>query len=255
VVTMSWDKIWAFNKKVIDPIAPRYTALEVEGLVPVDIVSTFDPTKEEVPLHPKNADVGTKGIWRTRRVLVEWVDTALMKEGDVVTFIQWGNMKIVSLQKNAQGVVESVSAELDLDNKDYKKTLKVTWLPDDTLIPEDAGKNVRLQCAYYDHIISKPIVGKDEDWKDYINKDSLKYKTMVGEFEVRSLMRGDIIQLQRKEYFIVDKAAPEMVLIEIPDGSVAKGSEGAAQPDNKQKPLSKKQQKKQAAANAEENKN
>lgn len=27
VVTMEWDKIWAFNKKVIDPIAPRYTAL------------------------------------------------------------------------------------------------------------------------------------------------------------------------------------------------------------------------------------
>lgn len=28
VVTMEWDKIWAFNKKVIDPIAPRYTALD-----------------------------------------------------------------------------------------------------------------------------------------------------------------------------------------------------------------------------------
>jgi len=253
VVTMSWDKIWAFNKKVIDPIAPRYTALEVDGLVPVDIVPTFDSAKEEVPLHPKNADVGTKGIWRTRRVVVEGADVALMKEGDVVTFIQWGNMKIVSLQKNSQGVVESVSAELDLDNKDYKKTLKVTWLPDYTLIP-DTEKHVAVHCEYYDHIISKPIVGKDEDWKDYINKDSLKYKTMVGEGEFRSLKKGDIIQLQRKGYFIVDKAAHEMVLIEIPDGSVAKGSEGAAQPDNKQKPLSKKQQKKQAAANAEANK-
>lgn len=79
---------------------------------------------------------------------------------------------------------------------------------------------------------------------------------MVGEYELRSLKKGDVIQLQRKEYFIVDKAAPEMVLIEIPDGSIAKGkgSEGAAQPDTKQKPLSKKQQKKrQAAANAEAN--
>lgn len=28
VVTMEWDKIWAFNKRVIDPIAPRYTALD-----------------------------------------------------------------------------------------------------------------------------------------------------------------------------------------------------------------------------------
>lgn len=28
VVMMEWDKIWAFNKKVLDPIAPRYTALD-----------------------------------------------------------------------------------------------------------------------------------------------------------------------------------------------------------------------------------
>jgi glutamyl/glutaminyl-tRNA synthetase len=28
VVMMEWDKIWAFNKKVLDPIASRYTALD-----------------------------------------------------------------------------------------------------------------------------------------------------------------------------------------------------------------------------------
>lgn len=28
VVTMEWDKIWAFNKKVVDPVASRYTALD-----------------------------------------------------------------------------------------------------------------------------------------------------------------------------------------------------------------------------------
>lgn len=40
---MEWDKIWAFNKKVIDPVAPRYTALFMSGpaaesgLVPVHV--------------------------------------------------------------------------------------------------------------------------------------------------------------------------------------------------------------------------
>jgi glutamyl/glutaminyl-tRNA synthetase len=28
IVMMEWDKIWAFNKKIIDPVAPRYTALD-----------------------------------------------------------------------------------------------------------------------------------------------------------------------------------------------------------------------------------
>lgn len=37
--TMEWDKIWAFNKKVIDPVAPRYTALSLSrgGVVPVHV--------------------------------------------------------------------------------------------------------------------------------------------------------------------------------------------------------------------------
>ena len=28
VVFMEWDKIWAINKKIIDPVAPRYTAVD-----------------------------------------------------------------------------------------------------------------------------------------------------------------------------------------------------------------------------------
>ena len=30
---MSWDKIWAINKQRIDPIVPRYCAMEKKGLV------------------------------------------------------------------------------------------------------------------------------------------------------------------------------------------------------------------------------
>ena len=26
-----WDKIWTINKKVIDPVCPRHTAVEVTG--------------------------------------------------------------------------------------------------------------------------------------------------------------------------------------------------------------------------------
>ncbi|KAH6931932.1 hypothetical protein HPB50_001670 [Hyalomma asiaticum] len=37
VVMMDWDKIWAFNKKVIDPVAPRHTAVEEQDAVVVDV--------------------------------------------------------------------------------------------------------------------------------------------------------------------------------------------------------------------------
>ncbi|PIO62295.1 WHEP-TRS domain protein [Teladorsagia circumcincta] len=54
VVMMEWDKIWSFNKKVIDPVAPRYTALETTSLVPVFISTPVVVEEVQVPLHPKH---------------------------------------------------------------------------------------------------------------------------------------------------------------------------------------------------------
>lgn len=53
IVVMEWDKIWAFNKKVIDPIAPRYTALEDTDLVKVNIRQKIEPEVKSLPLVQK----------------------------------------------------------------------------------------------------------------------------------------------------------------------------------------------------------
>ena len=69
--------------------------------------------------------------------------------------------------KSNDGKVESVDAKLNLDDKDYKKTTKVTWLaesPDCKWTPAVAVE--------FDNIISKPILEKDDDFKQFINKDS-----------------------------------------------------------------------------------
>ena len=49
---MDWEKIWAFNKKVIDPIAPRYTALEKGSAVPV-FISGVTESVVDAQKHPK----------------------------------------------------------------------------------------------------------------------------------------------------------------------------------------------------------
>jgi len=50
--------------------------------------------------------------------------------------------------------------------------------------------------------------------------------TAQGDPNMRTLQKGDIIQLERKGYFIVDapllKAGKPMVLLSIPDGKAAK---------------------------------
>lgn len=59
---------------------------------------------------------------------------------------------------------------------------------------------------YYNHIITKPVLGKDEDFKKYINRDSKKIIKFIGDEDLKSLKAGDIIQLQRIGFFRCDVA-------------------------------------------------
>ncbi|KFP22597.1 Bifunctional glutamate/proline--tRNA ligase, partial [Egretta garzetta] len=222
VVNMEWDKIWSFNKKVIDPVAPRYTALLKDAVVPVNIPEAQEEMKE-VAKHPKNADVGLKPVWYGSRVLIEGADAETLTEGEVVTFINWGNIIITKLNRNSSGKILSIDAKLNLENKDFKKTTKITWLAETPRAPL-----IPTVCVNYEHLITKPVLGKDEDFKQYINRNSKQEELMLGDPCLRELKKGDIIQLQRRGFFICDqpyepvspyscKDAP-CILIYIPDG-------------------------------------
>nr|XP_049704786.1 bifunctional glutamate/proline--tRNA ligase isoform X6 [Helicoverpa armigera] len=221
VVFMEWDKIWAINKKVIDPIAPRYTALE-SNPVPVSLKGVSESTLT-VALHPKNPDVGTKSVWVSNRLLIDQVDAKTLKEGENATFINYGNIMIDKIHKAADGTVTSIDATPNLENKDYKKTLKLTWLADTPKSP-----TVEVYCVYFDHIISKPLLGKDEDFKQYIGHQTRWEIPMLGEPELLKLKVGDVIQLQRRGFFRVDVApappsahtskATPLILFHVPDG-------------------------------------
>ncbi|XP_023648738.1 bifunctional glutamate/proline--tRNA ligase [Paramormyrops kingsleyae] len=222
VVNMEWDKIWAFNKKVIDPVAPRYTSLLKSRAVPVSVPEAKEEMKEAVK-HPKNTDVGVKPVWYGPRVLVEGADAETFSEGETVTFINWGNLVITKIHRDASGAVSSLEARLDLENKDYKKTTKITWLADTPQAPL-----VPAICVNYQHLISKPVLGKDDDFKDYINRNSKLEEQMLGDPCLKDLKKGDIIQLQRRGFYICDQpyepTSPyscqesPCVLLYIPDG-------------------------------------
>ncbi|XP_056213184.1 bifunctional glutamate/proline--tRNA ligase isoform X6 [Falco biarmicus] len=229
VVNMEWDKIWSFNKKlraickkVIDPVAPRYTALLKDAVVPVNIPEAQEEMRE-VAKHPKNADVGLKPVWYGSRVLIEGADAETLTEGEVVTFINWGNIIITKLDRNSSGKIVSINGKLNLENKDFKKTTKITWLAETPRAPL-----IPTVCVNYEHLITKPVLGKDEDFKQYINQNSKQEELMLGDPCLRELKKGDIIQLQRRGFFICDqpyepvspyscKDAP-CILIYIPDG-------------------------------------
>ncbi|XP_050316358.1 bifunctional glutamate/proline--tRNA ligase [Anthonomus grandis grandis] len=232
VVFMEWDKIWAFNKKIIDPIAPRYTVVAHEE----PVVVLVDAVKEEcltVPCHPKNPDVGTKETWIGPKILIDRADADCLKEGENATFINWGNLLIKKINKES-GKITSVEAVPNLENKDYKKTLKLTWLAETEKAPFTP-----TYCVYFDHLMSKALLGKDEDFKQFVGHETRKEVQVLGDPELRKLKKGDIIQVQRKGFFKVDVAyepptpftgrAKPVVLFYVPDGSTKDPAFGASQ--------------------------
>lgn len=158
------------NKKLIFFL--RYTALNSNELVQV----TVDGAKNEwitVQNHPKDPSIGTKQVRVSPNVLIEKADAETLVEGQNATFINWGNLMIKKVKKQ-NGAVVGVEAALNLENKDFKNTLKLTWIADDRVKTKDQSDSRLVPCyaVYFDHIISKPVLGKDEDFKNYIAKET-----------------------------------------------------------------------------------
>ena len=103
---------------------------------------------------------------------------------------------------------------------DFKKTKwKWTWLPvTDELIP--------LQLIYFDYLITKKRLDEDENFEDFVNPTTMTTIEAMGDASMRILSKGEIIQLERKGYFIVDrpfwKESTPMILFNIPDGRLKK---------------------------------
>ncbi|XP_077014003.1 bifunctional glutamate/proline--tRNA ligase-like isoform X2 [Tamandua tetradactyla] len=141
----------------------------------------------------------------------------------MVTFINWGNISITKMHRNAAGKIISLDAKLNLENEDYEKTTEITWLAETAhALP------VPAVCVTYEHLITKPVLGKDEDFKPRVSRSSKPEELMLGDPCLKDLKKADIIQLQRRRFFICDqpyepvspyscKEAPR-ILIYIPDG-------------------------------------
>ena len=81
---------------------------------------------------------------------------------------------------------------------------------------------VQLSLQDFDYLITKPKLEEADDFESVVNKETKFVVAAVGEPAMRSLQRGDIVQLERKGYYRVDEPLQDegkpMVLYAIPDG-------------------------------------
>jgi glutamyl-tRNA synthetase len=212
---MEMDKLWAVNKKVIDPVVPRYTSVAKDArctLVLKDGPTT--PVAKSVPRHKKNPSLGQKVIQYFHKVYIEKEDAALIKEGEELTLMDWGNAIIDKITKHDDGSV-TLDGHLHLEGNFKTTEKKLTWVPViDDLVPVD--------MVEYDYLITKDKLDENDNFLDFVNPNSEFRTPGWGDPNLRNLNKGDKIQLERRGYFICDEpylwGSKSLVLVKIPDG-------------------------------------
>lgn len=225
VINMEWDQIWTLNKRIIDPVVPRFTAVEEKNRVKCTVEGVPSVHEKEVPKHKKNLDIGNKVTVYDSTVYVDQVDALSFDQDEEITMMDWGNVYVRSKEVNAEGIVTSIKMEAHLDG-DFKKTKKkVTWLAESSSRPL-----VPVQLLDFDYLITKPKLEEEDKFEDFVTPQTEFKVDAVADFNVSTLKEGDQIQFERKGYYILDKlsgSSGKREFIKIPDGKV-EGSKSKA---------------------------
>lgn len=213
---MEWDKLWATNKKIIDPVCPRHTAVIEERRVLLTLSDgPDDPFVRIVPKHKKYAGAGEKATTYTKKIWIDYDDAVSISENEEVTLMDWGNAIVKEIQKDQVGNVTHLSGILHLEGSVKTTKLKLTWLP-------ESDELVKLSLVDFDYLITKKKLEEDENFVDVVNPCTRKETSALGDSNMRNLKRGDVLQLERKGYFRCDvpflRPQKPIVLFAIPDG-------------------------------------
>ena len=126
---MEWDKLWTINKKIIDPVCPRHTAVISEGKVLLDISNGPEtPFTRVILRHKKCEEAGKKSTVFTKRIWLDLADAMTVSEGEEVTLMDWGNAYIRKIERDENGNVTGLKGELHLEGSVKVTKLKLTWL-------------------------------------------------------------------------------------------------------------------------------
>ena len=163
---MEWEKLWAINKRIIDPICPRFNAVSVEKACKLTILNGPEqPIATSVEMSKLNKALGLRPLWRTKNLLIEFDDAeTILKVGEKVTLMNWGNVMVLTKEQQADGSYHMTGEYLPED-LDFKTTKKITWLADGTNL-------IVANLVEFDHLIKTPKIDEDMDFETVVNVNS-----------------------------------------------------------------------------------
>jgi glutamyl-tRNA synthetase len=224
IVNLDWTLFWATNKKYIDPVAPRHTAISKEHIVTARVKGArLAPYTEDKPKHGKNPELGLKKVAYSDEILIEQTDARNFVHDEELTLMNWGNAYVRKISHSLNPLTHSTVTALELElhlQGDVKTTKqKVTWLSTkgQELIP--------VELVDFDYLITKDIIEKEDDVELCLNDHTEFRSEAFADCNVADLQKDDVIQFERKGYFRVDRPfqhGKPAVLFNIPTGKATK---------------------------------
>ncbi|TXG71077.1 hypothetical protein EZV62_006012 [Acer yangbiense] len=213
---MEWDKLWTINKKIIDHVCPRHTAVIEERRVLLTLTNGPDePFVRIMPRHKKYEGAGEKETTFTKRIWLDHEDAKSISVDEEVTLKDWGNAIVKEISKDQDGNVTQLTGVLHLEGSVKTTKLKLTWLP-------KTSELVNLTLVGFDYLITKKKLEEGENFIDVLNPCTRFESAALGDSDMRNLKPGEVLQLERKGYFICDvpftTLSKPIVLFSIPDG-------------------------------------
>lgn len=200
VVTMDWTNFWASNKKEIDPIAPRHTAILQKDAVKVTVTggeAPAEPFTADKPKHPKNKDLGTKKVVFASELIMDQADAKSFKDGEEVTLMAWGNAFVGQIAGGDP--IPTMTCELNLQGDVKRTEKKVTWLS------SKGQQLVPAELWDFDYLITKDVLQEEDNMEDFLTPVTETMDDAWCDEAAAQLKKDDIIQLERRGYYRVDK--------------------------------------------------
>jgi len=199
-----WDKLYNINRRLIDNISKRIMALgtDVWSLQITDEPS-LKHTSKQVNWSPKDKTgekMGYKTILLSDNLKIDALDAKLIKDGDLIYLLNFKAVQVTCIDVDAK-IIKTVAYNEEFEFKNIPHI--ISWLTDD-----EYTKHIPIITTYYDYILTKQYLTKDDNTDDYLNphtKTELKLHLSANQ---NVLQKGMIIQLVRFGFYIVNSIEP-----------------------------------------------
>lgn len=216
ILNLEWGALWALNKKIIDPQAPRYTAVAKEHVVYCHINGLKAPFEALKPVHAKSRGLGVKKVLYGSTILIEQLDASTFEIDEEITLMNWGNAYIRTISRDeAESRVTAIEIELYLEGDVKKTKKKITWL---------AATETNMQpveLVDFDYLITKDKLEKEDELEQFLTPITEFRAEVFADCNVKELAKGTIMQFDRKGYYKLDVPYSDdgkMVFFKIPSG-------------------------------------